>query len=90
MEENTFLIPLTMAIMGLVVGALLSVLLRRTRIPYTVGLFAVGLGVGALNRMGVFGAESAISMGIDSVVDIHPDLILYLFLPILIFDAAMS
>ena len=88
MEENTFLIPLTMAIMGLVVGALLSVLLRRTRIPYTVGLFAVGLGVGALNRMGVFGAESAISMGIDSVVNIHPDLILYLFLPILIFDAA--
>lgn len=88
MEENTFLIPLTMAIMGLVVGALLSVLLRRTRIPYTVGLFAVGLGVGALNRMGVFGAESVIARGIDSVVNIHPDLILYLFLPILIFDAA--
>lgn len=88
MEENTFLVPLSMAIMGLVVGALLSVLLRQTRIPYTVGLFAVGLGVGTLNRMGLFGAESAISMGIDSVVNIHPDLILYLFLPILIFDAA--
>ena len=88
MEENTFLIPLSMAIMGLVVGALLSVLLRQTRIPYTVGLFAVGLGVGTLNRMGLFGVESAISMGIDSVVNIHPDLILYLFLPILIFDAA--
>ena len=88
MEENAFLIPLSMAILGLVVGAILNVLLRKTRIPYTVGLFAVGLIVGGLNRMELFGVDSPLSEGVNSVVNINPDLILYLFLPILIFDAA--
>ena len=62
--------------------------LRHTRIPYTVGLFAVGLLVGLLNRYGIFNFWSDLSEGVNSVANINPDLILYLFLPILIFDAA--
>ena len=49
MEDTSFLAPLLLTIGGLVIGALLKSLLRHTRIPYTVGLFAVGLLVGLLN-----------------------------------------
>lgn len=88
MEETSFLIPLLLTIGGLVIGALLKSLLQHTRIPYTVGLFAVGLLVGLLNRSEVFDCWNGLSEGVSSVANINPDLILYLFLPILIFDAA--
>ena len=88
MEETSFLIPLLLTIGGLVIGAILKSLLQHTRIPYTVGLFAIGLLVGLLNRSGIFNYWDGLSEGISSVANINPDLILYLFLPILIFDAA--
>ncbi len=88
MEEFAFLQPLLLTITGLIIGALLKSLLKHSRFPYTVGLFAIGLLVGILNRSGVFHSLPQISEAVDSVADINPDLILYLFLPILIFDAA--
>ena len=88
MEEFAFLQPLLLTITGLVIGALLKSLLKHSRFPYTVGLFAIGLLVGVLNRSGVFHSLPQITEAVDSVANINPDLILYLFLPILIFDAA--
>lgn len=88
MTEFTFLPPLLLTIGGLIIGALLKSLLRHTRIPYTVGLFAVGLLLGLINRYGFFDFLPSLSDAVRSVADINPDLILYLFLPILIFDAA--
>ena len=79
MEEFAFLQPLLLTIAGLVIGALLKSLLKHSRFPYTVGLFAIGLLVGILNRSGLFHSLPQLT---------NPDLILYLFLPILIFDAA--
>lgn len=88
MEESAFLQPLLLTITGLVIGALLKSLLKHSRFPYTVGLFGIGLLVGVLNRSGVFHSLPQITEAVDSVANINPDLILYLFLPILIFDAA--
>lgn len=88
MEEFAFLQPLLLTIAGLVIGALLKSILKHSRFPYTVGLFAIGLLVGILNRAGIFNHFPKISEALYSVADINPDLILYLFLPILIFDAA--
>lgn len=88
MDGYTFLIPLLLTIGGLVIGALLKSLLKHSRIPYTVGLFAIGILLGVLNRGGIFQGMPVLSKGINSVANINPDLILYLFLPILIFDAA--
>ena len=51
MEDTSFLAPLLLTIGGLVIGALLKSLLRHTRIPYTVGLFAVGLLVGFIKSL---------------------------------------
>lgn len=88
MEETNLLAPLLLTIAGLMVGAIFKSLFQRTRIPYTVGLFAIGLIAGILNRAGVFQNTSQLSQALDSVANINPDLILYIFLPILIFDAA--
>lgn len=88
MEETTLLTPLLLTIAGLTVGAIFKSLFQRTRIPYTVGLFAIGLAAGILNRTGVFQNLPNFSNALDSVANINPDLILYIFLPILIFDAA--
>ena len=54
MEEFAFLQPLLLTITGLIIGALLKSLLKHSRFPYTVGLFAIGLLVGILNRTGIF------------------------------------
>lgn len=88
MEETTLLTPLLLTIAGLTVGAIFKSLFQRTSIPYTVGLFAIGLAAGIMNRTGVFHNMPQFSNALDSVANINPDLILYIFLPILIFDAA--
>lgn len=88
MEEFTLLSPLLLTIGGLIIGAILKSLLKHSRLPYTVGLFLVGLAVGICNRSGLFHFSENLSSSIDSVANINPDLILYLFLPVLIFDAA--
>ena len=54
MEEYTFLAPLLLTIGGLIIGAILKSLLKHSRLPYTVGLFAIGIILGVMNRTGVF------------------------------------
>lgn len=88
MEEYTFLTPLLLTIGGLIIGAILKSLLKHSRLPYTVGLFAIGIILGVMNRTGVFQSLPELHDAVSSVANINPDLILYLFLPILIFDAA--
>lgn len=88
MEEFSFLMPLLLAIGGLLVGALLKSLLRHSRVPYTVALFAVGLLVGLADRNGLFHAIPRLEEALVGVANINPDFILYIFLPVLIFDAA--
>ena len=62
MEETNLLAPLLLTIAGLMVGAIFKSLFQRTRIPYTVGLFAIGLIAGILNRAGVFQNTSQLSI----------------------------
>ena len=88
MEDFAFLSPLLLAIAGLFIGALMKTVLQHTRLPYTVGLFGVGLFIGILNRSNFLEWIPCIPQALNSVADINPDLILYLFLPILIFNAA--
>lgn len=88
MEEYTFLAPLLLTIGGLIIGAILKSLLKHSRLPYTVGLFAIGIILGVMNRTGVFQSLPELHDAVSPVANINPDLILYLFLPILIFDAA--
>ena len=43
MEDFNLLAPLLLAIVGLLAGAILKSILKRTVFPYTVGLFVFGL-----------------------------------------------
>ncbi len=88
MDNFNLLAPLLLAIVGLLVGAILKSILKKTGFPYTVGLFALGLGIGLLDRFDCLDAMPRVERAITTVGDINPDFILYVFLPILIFDAA--
>lgn len=88
MEEATLLAPLAFIVLALMAGAILKLALQKINLPYTVGLFVLGIIVGILNLNGVFEATPVINSAITQTCNIDPDLILNIFLPILIFSAA--
>ena len=80
--------PLFFVIISLMTGAIMKFVLRKNTFPYTVGLFCFGILLGVMCRSGVLNDTGILRVSIESVGSISPDLILYIFLPILIFDAA--
>ncbi len=88
METVTLLAPLIFIVVCLIFGAILKSLLKNTTFPYTVGLFAIGIAIGLLDRFNVFSDTGMLKSAVDFAGNMNPDLILYLFLPILIFDGA--
>ncbi len=91
--------PLFFLIMALVIGAGTRHFLRKSPLPYTVSLLVIGLGLGALSRLGYFGEWNIIGLKLDATFiteavgwagKIDPHLILYIFLPTLIFEAAFA
>ncbi len=88
MDESILLAPLAFIVLSLMAGALLKLVLQRVNLPYTVGLFVLGIVVGTLNLNGFLDATPIIQDTITAVCNIAPDLILNIFLPILIFSAA--
>ena len=88
MENVAAISPVAFVIVALLAGAIIKFLLRGTKFPYTVGLFCFGLIVGALNRCGLLDGAGLLHESVQAVGNINPDLILYIFLPVLIFDAA--
>lgn len=88
METNNLLAPLFFVLIGLMAGAFLKFGLKKTPLPYTVGLFAFGLLIGMFDRLGWLNGIPLLQSTIDFAGNSNPDMILYIFLPILIFDAA--
>jgi NhaP-type Na+/H+ or K+/H+ antiporter len=91
--------PLLFIIIALIIGAGTRHFLRKSPLPFTVSLLLIGLGLGAANRLGWFEiwhfASLAINMdfmsqSLDWAGKIDPHLILYVFLPTLIFEAAFA
>ncbi|MCQ2077644.1 MAG: sodium:proton antiporter [Bacteroidaceae bacterium] len=85
---EALLIPIILVLSGLLVGVLFKSISQYVKVPYTVILFAVGILIGLLSRYGVFYNMPLVTEGIHEVADMNPNLILYVFLPILVFDAA--
>ena len=88
MENEYSLAPLLFVLGALLVGALLKLLLKKSRFPYTVGLFCFGLLVGVLFRNGLLAEEGLLQRAVYQAGNINPDTLLYVFLPVLIFSAA--
>ena len=86
------LAPFLFIVLSLFIGTATRNLLSKGPLPYTIMLLIMGLILGLLTRLDVFH-----SIGLDMVGqavhwagNIDPHLILYLFLPTLIFEAAYS
>lgn len=80
--------PIILLMLGLLIGVIIKSIGKYIKIPYTVALFAIGLILGLLYRFNIFSQTSFMEEGIDQVANMNPDFVLYVFLPILIFDAA--
>ena len=88
METLDLLAPLLFVVIGLVAGAVLKSLLKHSSLPYTVCLFCLGVVFGLLSRFNVLPDVGVLRSAVDAVANMDPDLILYVFLPLLIFDGA--
>lgn len=86
-------------IIALLIGALIRHLLSKNAIPFTVWLLLVGLALGAMVRMEWFNVAHIGNVTIDfSIIDrafswagnIDPHIIMYVFLPTLIFEASFA
>lgn len=91
--------PLLFIIIALFIGIATRHLLRKVAIPYTILLLLIGLLLGLAYRFGFFdtfwnlSADSSMAIfgeAINWAGHIDPHLILYIFLPTLIFEAAFA
>ncbi|PCH95857.1 MAG: hypothetical protein COB85_04165, partial [Bacteroidetes bacterium] len=83
--------PLLFVIIALIIGAAVRHFLRNIPLPFTVLLLLIGIGLGVMAGEGLFdGALESFKIGIHWAGNIDPHLILYVFLPILIFEAAFA
>ena len=87
MEENADV--LFFILISLFVGCLLRELNKKTKIPYSPAVLFVGL------LLGLFAANSSeyfesISKSVLSISYMHPHLILFVFIPVLLFESAFN
>ena len=74
----------------LLVGVSLRHLLKQVALPYTVALLLVGILFGLIYRFDHVDMPEVYNHTVQLVADIDPHLILFLFLPTLIFESAHS
>lgn len=98
-EHHTDVSPLLFIIFALLVGAGARSFLSKIGLPFTVVLLLIGILMGSIGRHDLFGDWVIFGQNLDlTVIDrsinwaahINPHLILYIFLPILIFEAAFA
>ncbi len=90
-EHQIHLDPLLFIILALIIGAATRHLLRKSKFPYTVALLLVGIILGIISKMSYIRLNaSLLTDSIEWAGNIDPHLILYIFIPALIFEAAFS
>lgn len=98
-EHHTDNSPLFFIIFAIVIGAATRFFLKKSILPFTVSLLIIGLGLGALGRTDLLHVYEFSNFTVDfTFVDrsihwasnIDPHLLLYIFLPILIFEAVFA
>lgn len=91
MEHSLGLYILVFIIGSLIIGSITMIITKGTKVPYTVALLIIGLFLGGIERTGFFEHNMLIiSHTLELVADIDPHLILFIFLPTLIFESAYS
>jgi NhaP-type Na+/H+ or K+/H+ antiporter len=91
MVHHSDMSPLYFVILALIIGAATRHFLRKSPIPYTVMLLLLGLRCRSCCKIGAFeGWGESFSTAVKWAGHIDPHLILYVFLPTLIFEAAFA
>ena len=87
--------PLLFIILAIIIGVATRHFVKRSPFPFTVLLLIIGLVLGVMNRFGLFEELhildfnlelSAISKSIEFAANMDPHMLLFIFLPILIFE----
>jgi len=98
-ENHTDTSPLFFIIIAVIIGAFTRFALQKSALPFTVALLLIGFAFGALGRINYFDFFeigdhtidlSFLDQSIAWAANIDPHLLLYVFLPILIFEAAFA
>jgi len=85
MEHSSHIADLVGSIIALLLLAVaILALTKKTRLPFTVALVLVGMGLSALAEY------HPVALGILHELDLSPDIILYVFLPTLIFESTLN
>ncbi|MBW2280207.1 MAG: cation:proton antiporter [Deltaproteobacteria bacterium] len=75
----------------LAVGAAMRALSVRTHIPYTIGMLLIGMAVGLiLEQLPGSRDHSGVLSAVTARGAISPDLIVFIFLPLLVFESAFT
>lgn len=82
--------PLWFIIVSLLIGAATRNFLSKTPLPYTVLLLIFGLLMGVFNRLGWLDGIFSLDTAVTWAGHIDPHVILYVFLPTLVFEAAFA
>ena len=98
-KHESNLSPLFFVILALIIGAATRQGLRKSPLPFTVSLLLIGIGLGVAARIGWFDTWSVgsvhvnvkfLSNAVEWAGNIDPHVILFVFLPTLIFEAAFA
>jgi Na+/H+ antiporter len=89
MPHGPELTVVVIAGLALVAGAATRLFSRRIRVPYTIAMLLLGIGVGLVLRQ-FEGAENAILSMLAHGAAISPHLIIFVFLPALVFESAFA
>ena len=88
--DSSVISLMVFTVLSLLMGVVLKLVLKRTFVPYTVALFILGVAFGACFRFNVIHIPLYMDQALKSVDNMDPEIILYFFLPILIFQAALN
>jgi NhaP-type Na+/H+ or K+/H+ antiporter len=98
-EHHTDTAPLLFIILALIIGVSTRHFVKKSPFPFTVLLLIIGLVLGVINRLGYFGEHAlgsfqfsmqGIGDSIEFAANMDPHMLLFIFLPILIFEASFA
>jgi NhaP-type Na+/H+ or K+/H+ antiporter len=98
-KHHTDTSPLFFIIIAVIIGAATRYLFQKSVLPFTVILLLIGIALGVLGRFNYLDIYdigsiklnfSFLDQSIDWAANIDPHIMLYVFLPILIFEAAFA
>ncbi|XP_024527647.1 sodium/hydrogen exchanger 8 [Selaginella moellendorffii] len=82
-------IAILFVVVAFFIGTLSRQMLGKIKVPYTVVLLVIGIGLGSLEH-GTHRGLGALGQSIRMWSKINPNLILFVFLPALLFDSSFS